>query len=147
MSIKGELLVFYIYDTTDVAYRPVACLTSNSLTETRNIIESQTKCNPGVTTKTSGTYNAEIGLEGEYIDTTSVGAAVTKASHDYIHDIIVLGSEVTWKMDTGLTDDDAYYGTGFVSDLGLDAPAGDELATFSASLSVNGLVVKVDPIV
>jgi len=139
--IKGENLVLYIWDSS--IYRPIACLTSNSLSQTQNIIESQTKCDPGVVIKDAGTMSYEITAEGQYIDTTSVGAEVTKASHDYLKSI--MGTEVTWKMDTGLTDTTAYYGTAIVGDLSLDASAGDELAVFSCTLAGSGSIVTVDP--
>lgn len=139
--IKGENLILYIYD--DTIYRPIACLTSNSLSQTQSIIESQTKCNPGVVIKDPGTMSYDISAEGQYIDTTSVGAEVTKASHDYLFTLV--GTEVTWKMDTGLTDNDAYFGTAIIGDLSLDAPAGDEIATFSCSLAGSGAIVLIDP--
>lgn len=141
--IKGELLILYIHD--DTIYRPVACLTSNSLSQTAAVIESQTKCDPGVTIKDAGAMSYEIQAEGLYIDTTSVGAQVTLASHDYIH--TVFGTEVTWKLATGLTDTVAYYGTASINDLSLDAPAGDDMATFSATLAGSGSIVTVDPII
>ena len=128
-------------------YRPVACLTSNSLAETRNIIESQTKCSPGTIEKTAGSYVYEISLEGQYIDTTSVGAEITKASHDFLHTLIQAGATETWKLDTGLADTAAYYGTAILQDLELTAPAGDEISTFSGTLSGSGAIVTVDPIV
>ena len=143
MAIKGENLILYVYD--DTIYRPIACLTSNSLSETQNIIESQTKCDPGVVIKSAGSYSYELSAEGEYIDTTSVGAEVTKASHDYLHSIF--GTLVTWKLATGLTDTDFYYGTAILNDLSGDFAAGDDLATFSASLSGSGAIVTTDPIV
>lgn len=142
-SIKGEGLILYVWDSS--IYRPIACLTSNSLSETRNIIESQTKCDPGLIIKASGSYTYELSLEGEYIDTTSAGAEVTKASHDYLHGLIGSGATITWKMDTGLADTVAYYGTGIFSDLSLDAPAGDEFATFSGTVSGSGAIVTIDP--
>jgi len=141
--IKGDEIILYVHD--DTIYRPVACLTSNSLSETRNIIESQTKCDPGVIIKDAGSYSYEISCEGLYIDTTSAGAQVTKASHDYLHGLIAAGTEITWKMDTGLTDTAAYYGTGFFGDLSLDNAAGDEISTFSGTLSGSGAIVIVDP--
>jgi len=55
------------------------------------------------------------------------------------------GSVFTWKMDSGLTDNDAYYGTSVLTDLELTAPAGDEFVTFSATLDGSGLIVIVDP--
>ena len=142
-GIKGENLILYVHDGS--IYRPIACLTSNSLSETQNIIESQTKCDPGVIIKSPGSYSYELSAEGEYIDTTSVGAQVTKASHDYLHS--VFGTLVTWKLATGLADTAFYYGTAIINDLSGDFAAGDDLATFSASLSGSGSIVEVDPIV
>jgi hypothetical protein len=139
--IKGEDLVLYVHDGT--VYRPIACLTSNSLSETQNIIESQTKCDPGLVIKDAGTKSYEISAEGQYIDTTSATAEITKASHDYLHTI--MGTSKTWKMDTGLTDTVAYYGTAIIGDLSLDAGAGDELSTFSCTLAGSGAIVTVDP--
>ena len=141
--IKGDTIILYVYD--GAAYKPLACLTSNSLSQTRNIIESQTKCSPGLVIKDAGSLTYEITFEGNYLDTTSTGASTTLASHDAIKSLLELGSSYDWKMDTGLTDNAAYYGTGVFSDLTLDASAGDELATFSGTLSGSGAIVNVDP--
>ena len=43
MSINGNLVILSVWNKVD-AYEPLACLTSNTLSETTNIIESQTKC-------------------------------------------------------------------------------------------------------
>lgn len=139
--IKGDDLILYVYDGS--IYRPIACLTSNSLSETQNIIESQTKCDPGVIIKDAGSSSYEITAEGQYIDTTSVGGQITKASHDYLRTI--RGTTKTWKMDTGLADTSAYYGSAIIGDLSLDAGAGDELATFSCTLAGSGLILTADP--
>lgn len=141
--IKGEGLILYVWDSA--AYRPIACLTSNSLAQTRNIIESQTKCEPGLIIKDAGSKTYEISFEGQYIDTTSAGAEITKASHDYLKTLFELGGSDVWKLDTGLTDVPAYYGTGIFSDLSLDAPAGDEIATFSGTIAGSGEIVTIDP--
>jgi len=140
-KIKGELLILSVWDSS--IYRPIACLTSNNLSETQNIIESQTKCDPGVVTKTPGSYSYELSAEGEYIDTTSATGAVTLASHDYLHE--VFGTEVTWRLATGLTDKPFYYGTAIINDLSGDFASGDDLATFSATLTGSGLIVETDP--
>ena len=138
--ILGEVAILSIYDTTLVAYEPVACLTSNSLAQTLNVIESQTKCSAGLIEKTAGSTSYEISFEGQYIDTSSVGAEVTKASHDTLLIKFQAKAVVTWKIDTGLADTTAYYGTGLISDLSLDTAAGDEIATFSGTLSGIGTV-------
>ena len=57
--IKGDVIILSLWNGTD-AYEPIACLTSNSLSLTRNVIESQTKCDPGLITKTPGSYSYNI---------------------------------------------------------------------------------------
>ena len=141
--IKGDNLILYVHDGT--AYRPIACLTSNSLSQTRGIIETQTKCLPGVTERAAGSLSYEVSCEGNYIDTTSVGGETSKASHDYLKGLMEAGDAVTWKMDTGLTTTAAYYGSAIITDLSADAPTGDEFATFSCTLSGTGSIASVDP--
>lgn len=141
--IKGELGILYIHD--GALYRPVACLTSNSLNTAVSIIESQTKCNPGEVIKQAGTLSYTLDAEGEYIDTTSVGGEVTKASHDYLLTKQQALASVTWKLDTGVTGA-IYYGSAILSDLTLDQGAGDEISTFSVTLEGSGAIATVDPI-
>lgn len=141
--IKGDTLVLSVYDGS--AYRPVACLTNNSLSQTRGIIETQTKCDPGVIQRAAGVLSYEISAEGNYIDTTSVGGETTLASHDFIKGLIEAGNPVTWRMSTGLADTQFYYGSAIITDLGADAPTGDEFATFSTTLSGTGVITETDP--
>ena len=146
--ISGDGLILYIYDVTAVAYQPVACLTSNSLSTTRSVIETITKCDPGETIKASGTFDYSLSADGIYID-TGAGGDGTKESHDQLLEYQMAGTLVTWKMDTGLatTAPAAYYGTAILTDLSLDAPTGGENATFSVTLSGSGTILLVDPIV
>jgi predicted secreted protein len=141
--IKGELGLLYINDGT--IYRPLACLTSSSFSPNVSIIESMTKCNPGVVTKTAGMFTYTLEAEGEYIDTTSVGGDTTKASHDYLFTKLVAKLPVNWKLDTGVTGV-IYYGTAIITNLPLEQGAGDELSTFSITMEGSGEVVKVDPL-
>lgn len=140
--IKGDAEILYIYDGS--AYVPVVCLTSSSLSETRNVIESQTKCDPGLVTKTAGSYSYEISFEGEYIKPEA-----SKESWVELRDLIrsVTDSVVEWRITTtyadATTEDD--YGTAILTDLSKDAPAGDELITFSGSLSGSGAISQTDP--
>lgn len=144
-QIKGELLVLFVHD--GAAYRPVACLTSNSLARTRGIIESQTKCTPGETEKQGGVRNYSISADGEYIDTTSVGGDTAKASHDYLNTLYESDDAVNWRMSTGLEDNPFYYGNGVISDLGLDAGSGDNFTTFSLTIEGSGSILTADPLV
>ena len=140
VKIKGEELILYIYDGSS-AYEPIACLTSNSLAQTRNVIESQTKCDPGVVTKLAGSVNYNISFEGEYIETES-GLQSHAELFAYINTIT--GTLQEWKLDSG-QGTDAYYGDAILADLTLDAPAGDELSTFSGTLEGSGLIVTTNP--
>jgi hypothetical protein len=141
--IKGEGLILYIYETT---WKPIACLTSNSITRTKSVIETQTKCDPGVIIRGQGTKSYEVPFEGIYINTTdAVGGDLTKLSHDALMPIFDLTTITQWKMDTGLSDTPAYFGEAIFTGLDLVAAAGDEWASFSGTLSGSGEIVTVDP--
>jgi len=139
--IKGDGLILSIHDGT--GYLPVACLTSNSLSTTRAVIETQTKCDPGQTIKRAGNFDYSISADGLYIDT---GVDDTKFSHDRLLALQMAGANVTWSISTGLVTNTFYYGTAAISDLNLDAPTGQENSTFSCTLSGSGAIVLVDPI-
>ena len=141
-KIKGEIGIISIYDSA--AYRPVACLTSNSFASTVSAIDSQTKCNPGSIEKLGGTFAYVIEAEGEYIDTTSVGGDTAKASHDYLFGLQQLKALVTWKLVTGVTGQ-VYYGTALITDLNLDMGSGDDLTTFTVTLDGSGVTSLIDP--
>lgn len=143
MSIKGEKNILFIWDT---AWKPVACLTSNGLSTTLGIIESQTKCFPGVVKKTPGTFSYSISAEGEYIDTTTAGGEDTKASHDALLLLQLSKSLVDFKIDTNVDDaaSTKYFGSAYITELELTADAGDEVQTFSATLDGDGALVLTD---
>jgi len=141
--IKGEVGILYVAD--GASYKPVACLTSNSLSTAVSVIESNTKCNPGITKKQAGMFSYTLEAEGEYIDTTSVGGDSTKASHDFLFELQLAKELITWKLVTGVTGA-TYYGSALISDLSLDMGSGDDLATFSLTLDGDGEIVTVDPL-
>ena len=141
-KIQGDVLTLSVWDTS--AYRPIACVTSNSLNSSAEIIETQTKCDPGVVGKEYGAVNKSIDVEGEYIDTTSVGGETALASHDWLEAKQDAKEKVVVKIDTGLADVPSKYGTAIISDLSLTGPAG-EVATFSATLDIDGGLSETDP--
>ena len=143
-KIKGEGLILYVHDGT--LYRPAACLTSNSLDTELGIIEAQTKCAPGVVEKQAGGFSYTLTADAIAIDTTSVGGDNTKASHDYLLTVQQAKTPVNWKMDSGSTSL-TYYGNGIITSLGLEAPAGDEFATFSLTIDGSGAITTTDPII
>jgi hypothetical protein len=148
MAIKGELGIIYIYELSSTSYKPLACLTSTSLSTTVSIIESTTKCFPGVTKKTAGTFNGSISLEGEYIDTTTAGGDTAKKSHDALFLLQQAKTKISWKIDTNVNVNTStkYYGDAFISDLSADFGSGDDLATFSATLDIDGSIFLTDPL-
>jgi len=139
--IHGKLGLLYIWDTS--AYKPVACLTSNSLSTALSVIESNTKCDPGNTVRNANEFSYDISADGELVDTTSAGGETTLASWDWLLVKQMAKTDVVWKLDAGIADND-YYGTAIISDLNLDQPS-DGNSTFSATLSGSGAIVLVDP--
>jgi predicted secreted protein len=142
-KIKGEGLILYIHDGS--LYRPVSCLTSNSLNTELAVIESQTKCSPGLVEKQAGAFSYTIDADAQLIDTTSVGGDDTKASHDYLLEVQQAKENVNWKMDSGTTGL-TYYGNGLITSLGLEAPAGDDFASFSLTIDGSGAITTTDPL-
>lgn len=145
MSIKGNDIILSVYDTAGSAYRPVACLTTNALNETREIITSPvTKCDPDNVSKTKGAKDYNLTFDGQYIDTTSVGGDSAKASHDFLRSIGDSQETITWRMATGLADTPFYYGNAILTDLTLTSPVNQD-ATFTGTLDGSGAIVEVDP--
>jgi Zn-dependent M28 family amino/carboxypeptidase len=145
MAIKGENGIVYIWDTS--AYKPLACLTSTSLSSALSIIESTTKCFPGVTKKTPSTVNNTISCEGEFIDTTTAGGDTAKASHDKLFLLQQAKTKVSIKYDTDVTNVDSvkYFGDAYFTDLELTQGSGDEISTFSVTIEIDGGIVLTDP--
>jgi hypothetical protein len=142
--MKGENGIIYIYDET--AWKPIACLTKNSLKSSVSVIESKTKCYPGVVKKTPGSFAYSIDAEGEYIDTTTAGGDSTKASHDALFKIQQAKTLIDWKLDTDITNPTSvkYYGTALITDLNADWGAGDDFAMFTATLDGDGAITETD---
>lgn len=147
-TIKGELGILSIWDAdiTVPAYLPIACSTSHSIDTSTSIIESNTKCDPGVTIKQPGVFSYTISFDGQYLDTTSAAAPDLdiKASHDYLLTKQQAGALLEFELDTGLADT-TYYGDAYISDLSLTQGAGDEISSFSLTLAGSGAIVTTDP--
>lgn len=143
--IKGENGILYIY--SEATYKPIACLTSNSLSSTVSEIESITKCNPGQVIKSPGIFSYTVAAEGEYIDTESVGGDTTKQSHDALFTLQQSLTPVEWKIDTDITNAASikYYGTGIITDLEATFGSGDEFTTFSATIAGSGAITTTNP--
>ena len=82
---SGSLFMLYIRNAG--AWKPVACLTSNGISESWDFAETVTKCDPGVTRRKPTTYSYEIPFEGVFTDTSGAGGDTAKASWDTIKNI------------------------------------------------------------
>mgnify|MGYP003624843578 FL=1 len=138
--IKGDAVILSIWD--GVAYEPIGCLTSNSLSITRNVIETQTKCSPGEIIRAAGSTSSEVSFEATYIKTEG-----DKTDFEDLLNFINVsnGTTQSWKMSTDQITTVAYYGYAILADLEISAAAGDEFATFSGTLQNSGLILTVDP--
>jgi predicted secreted protein len=145
--IKGEVCILSIHNGT--TYKPVACLTSNSLATDLSVIESMTKCDPGVAIKQPGMFTYSVSAEGQYIDTTTVGGDTTKKSHDDLLLQQLNQPLANFKIDTNVLNPQSvkYFGRAIISSLSADFGSGDDLATFSLTLDGSGLILLTDPIV
>ena len=139
--IKGDAVILSIWDGVS-AYEPIGCLTSNSLSVTRNVIETQTKCDPGQIIRAAGSTSSEISFEATYIK-TDAGKTDFDALLNFIN--VAEGTTHTWKMSTDQITPVSYFGTAVLADLEISAAAGDEFATYSGTLQNSGLIVTVDP--
>lgn len=146
MAIKGELGILSIWETS--AYKPMACLTSVDFDPSVSVIESNTKCFPGVTKKYAGTFNASIGCEGEYLDTTTAGGDSAKISNDKLFLLMQNKTKVNFKLDTNSANANSvkYFGVALISGLPASFGSGDDLATFSCTLDIDGEVLLNDPL-
>tara|TARA_R110000868_G_scaffold44701_2_gene149012 strand:- start:125 stop:559 length:435 start_codon:yes stop_codon:yes gene_type:complete len=138
--IKGDAVILSIWDGT--AYEPIGCLTSNSLSVTRNVIETQTKCSPGEIIRAAGSTSSEISFEATYIKTED-----GKSDFDALLNFINTASGVlqTWKMSTDQITPVSYFGSAVLADLEISAAAGDEFASYSGTLQNSGLITETDP--
>ena len=140
-TVLGNAEILYIWDGTDT-YEPIACLTSNSISETVSEVTSVTKCNPQQTIRKAGTHSYEISFEGEFIKPET-----GKASWTELKAKLRALDNYTWKIETTYEDDstDVEYGEGFFSDLEKTSPTGDEFITFSGTIMGSGLPTDTDP--
>ncbi|MCP4989127.1 MAG: hypothetical protein GY928_24635 [Colwellia sp.] len=137
--IKGYAVIFSIYDTS--AWEPIACVTSSSLSESVNVDEKETKCDPGNIVKSAGSYSYEISGDGEYIDSA---VDTGKQSHRELVTLMRAKTLVEWRMATGITVTDEEFGSGYITSCELTGEAGSD-ASFSFTISGTGAITGTDP--
>lgn len=138
--ITGDTVIFSMWDGSD-SYDPIACITTSTLTESVELNERLTKCDPGNTVVTAGGYSYEISGEGFYIDEAT---DTNRTSHALLKAKLRAKTQITWKMATGLTSPTAEYGTAYITSLELTGPAGED-TTFSFTFTGSGAISSTDP--
>ncbi|MGJ1499622.1 hypothetical protein ACR79R_20080 [Sphingobacterium spiritivorum] len=128
------------------AYKPVGCLTSSAYQSTMNMIDKVNMCTQGQTVQSPGTITRSVQIEGEVIDTTSVGGTTAMITIEELY-ALQEASRVSkvpndWRLSRGPF---GYkYFKGFLSDLSDSYPAEGD-ATFSATMTVQENPTEVDP--
>ena len=145
---SGSLFMLYIRNSG--TWKPVACLTSNGISESWDFAETVTKCDPGVTRRKPTTYSYEIPFEGVFTDTSGAGGDTAKASWDTIKGIAraktLAEYQIALLRDNGTEDPNfaAQYGTAYFSALDITGAEG-EFITFSGTLLGDGDISETDP--
>ena len=145
---SGSLFMLYI--RTGGAWKPVACLTSNGISESWDFAETVTKCDPGVTRRKPTTYSYEIPFEGVFTDTSGAGGDNAKASWDRIS--IIARAKTLTEFQVALLKTDgteepnfsAQYGYAYFSALEITGAEGDFI-TFTGTLLGDGDITTTDP--
>lgn len=140
--LQGDALMLHVHD--GAAYRPIACITSNELSSVAETKETKNKCNPGVVGVEYSSINKSVNIEGEALDTTTVGGDLAKASFDFLEAKQDAMEKVTIKLDDGLETQGSKYAKVVIQNLVQTAPAGDSV-TFTATLNFDGGYLPGDP--
>jgi len=116
----------------DSTFKPVACLTSNSITSTVNVIDATSKC--GDQFQPGPAYTQTIKADGFAIDQTGTAS---KDSYNQLYAAFVNKTIFAMKMGeaTPVTGNVVYSGTVFVSAFDVNAADKDDVK-FSATFTV-----------
>lgn len=131
--IKGGTGILYWLVTAPSTYKPIACLTSNSMAYAVEMLEKVNMCNAGVPTKTAGDVTATLNIEGEVVISTTDVKSLTD-----LETLFEAKAEVNFKLMRG---ERVLTFKGLITDLSDSFTAGED-ATFSATIQVNGDVTS-----
>lgn len=129
-KVSGRDYILLADIDNDGTFKPVACLTSNSITSTLGTIDATSKCGDSFTPSPS--FNQSIECEGFAIDETGTPA---KDSYQQLYTAHAAKTQFAMKMGkaTPSAGDITYSGTVFISNFGLNAADKDDVkftATF-----------------
>lgn len=116
---------------------PIGCLTSNSLSESSEMLPTTTRDNNGWSTSRPTNQNYTISFEGLQINSTIAGGTFTVASYDKLKLLKRSKTLLDWKIQ-GETFPTVDYGKCYISEIS-EASAVDEFLSFSGTLTGYGL--------
>ena len=132
--IDGAYRVLYL--KWEGTYLPIGCLTSDSFTETSEMLDTTTTDNGGWQTSTPTTQGYNISFEGVITNTNFNGGDFTKISLDRLRVLKRSGTLIEWKTQ----DDKSIFvdsGKGHITSLS-DSATSDEFITFNAEIEGYG---------
>jgi hypothetical protein len=116
---------------------PVGCLTSNTLSETAEMLPTTTRDNDGWATSRPTMQNYSIGFEGIQINTTVAGGNFNVSSYDKLKLLKRAKTLLDWKIQ-GSIFPVVDYGKCYITEIS-EASAVDDYLSFSGSLTGYGM--------
>jgi hypothetical protein len=136
--VNGEDRILFI--KTEGVYLPIGCLTSNTLDESTEMLDTTTRDNKGWASGTPALQSYIIGFSGIQVNSTLVGGNFNVASYDKLTTIKRLKIKVEWKIQ-GTKFPVVDYGMGYISDIGEASNVG-EFMSFTGSITGFGPPLK-----
>jgi len=131
---KGDDRILYVKVNGD--WLPVGCLTSNTLSESSEMLQTTTRDNDGWVTSRPTMQNYSISFEGLQINTVVAGGSFSVASYDRLKLLKRQKKLLNWKIQ-GTTFPTVDYGKAYITEISEASTVGDFL-TFSGSMTGYG---------
>ena len=122
-----------LYIKLNGSWMPIGCLTSNSFSESAEMMDTTTRDNQGWTTSRPTMQSYSISFEGLQINTTMAGGTFTVASYDMLKLLKRDKTLLDWKTQ-GTVYPIVDYGKAYINEIS-DASSVGELISFSGNLT------------
>ena len=122
-----------LYIKLSGSWMPIGCLTSNSFSESAEMMDTTTRDNQGWTTSRPVIQSYSISFEGIQINTTMAGGTFTVASYDRLKLLKRDKTLLDWKTQ-GTVYPIVDYGKAYINEIS-DASSVGELISFSGNLT------------
>jgi len=132
---SGEDRILYVKYLGN--WLPVGCLTSNSLSESAEMLPTTTRDNDGWSTSRPTTQSYSISFDGLQINTTMAMGTFSVASYDRLKLLKRSKTLLDWKIQ-GTVFPTVDYGKGYINEIS-EASAVDDFLTFTGSIIGYGL--------